>query len=127
MKNQPWIYALLALLVVSCQHQPIIYTDPTATVTKVKGGDIYHNNDTIHMKVNMHDDDMLKDVYLYLRCDTDTFFGYAHADIAQHQFDLDTFWVLTGMVTGIDAFVTAGCNNKHGGEIVRNVPIFLVP
>lgn len=111
----------------SCHHYPIIHEDPTIVISKVDGGDIYLNNDTIHIKMDITEDDALVSASLYLKSATDTFLVNEPLVDGLSSYTLDTFWVLTGMVTGLDAFVTATATNNHNGTTIMNVPIFLVP
>ena len=127
MKKAIPLFIIATALLLSCQHQPVIPTNPTITITEPLINGIYNNNDTIKMDITMSDEDKLVDGYLYLRCDTDTFFAYQPNVLDLSSFSLDTFWILTGMSTGIDAFVTINASNNNNGITSMDIPIFLVP
>lgn len=127
MKLKWIVLGLTSIICWSCQHYPIIHSDPTIIITKAESGDIYQNNDTIHVKMDINEDDSLVDASLLITSITDTFLIHEPNVAGLSTYSIDTFWVLTGMVTGVDAVVTATASNIHNGTTIRNIPIFLVP
>lgn len=122
-------FCTIVTILISCKHQPIVYTDPTITVTNPVQFMIYNNGDTVQMDINLSDEDELKDAFVYLRSDSDTFF-YNNPNVFElPSFTLDTFWIVNGITvsTAGSAFVTAIASNNHNGTTTINVPITLLP
>ncbi len=120
--------SLLALAgLYSCQHHPIVYTNPEVDITAPEAAGIYFNGDTVHIEMTLSDEEALHEAYIYIRSDVDSFFTYEPYVHELQSFDVDTFWVVTGMTTGVSAFVTGVAHNHHDGVTILNVPITLIP
>ncbi len=115
-------------LLLSCAHDPIVHHDPEIEfLDSIPAGALYQNGDTVHLDISMSDEDELHEGYIYIRSAVDTFFTYEPYVHELQTFHVDTFWVVTGMVTGVSASVTAVAHNHHEGITTKNIPINLVP
>lgn len=127
MKKLVFILFTGAFFMTSCAHQAIIHESPTVDVVSPDPDNIYNNGDTVHIEMTLADEDALHEAYIYVRSDTDSAFAYAPYVHDMKTFDVDTFWVVTGMTTGVSAFVTAVVHNHHDKMTTINVPITLIP
>lgn len=115
------------LMLSSCVHQPIIHPNPEIDIDLPVSSSIYHNGDTIHVELVMRDHAELHEGFIYIRTTTDTLLQYAPLVHELDSFVVDTYYVVSGVSSGVDGFVTAIATNHHNGETVMNVPFFMVP
>jgi hypothetical protein len=121
------VFFLVLGCMASCAHDPIVYPDPVVTVNDPVASTIYQNGDTMHINVEMSDANELHEGYIYLRSDSDSLFSYAPYVHELPSFSTDTFWVVSGMTTGVSAVVTAVAYNHHDQFTTIEVPITLIP
>jgi hypothetical protein len=127
MKKSILILSSLVIVLASCAHQPITHSEPVVDVLQPTASTIYNNGDTIHIEMTLSDEDELHEAFIYVRSDIDTFFNYEPVVHELPSFNVDTFWVVSGMTTGVSAFVSATAHNHHDLHTTVNVPVTLVP
>jgi hypothetical protein len=129
MKNRIFALILGSLFIAGCAHHPIVYTEPQVSVVTDDTLHIYQNGDTIHMTVNISDEDELHEAFISVitPANTDTFFYFQPLVHELPSYTLDTFCVVNG-VTGLqDGFLTVIATNHHDKLTEINVPITVFP
>lgn len=127
MKGIKLICLSVLFVLFSCRHEPIIHPDPEIEVTLPVSSTLYNNGDTIHVDLVMRDENALHEASVYLRTAVDTMIELHPVVHELDSFELDTFYIVSGISTGVDGFLTVIASNKHDGETVMNVPFFMVP
>jgi hypothetical protein len=126
-----FLFFAFTALFISCEnHNTTPDPDthnPVVTLTAPTVGHMYSNGDTVHMSVQMSDEDDLHEGYIYLRSATDTLFYYQPYVHELDSYQLDTFWVVSGISMNTNAWVTAiALNHVEGADTTEN-SIVLMP
>jgi len=115
------------LLVTSCKHEP----DPTPTAPIINvmapGGGTYNNGDTVFMQATLSDEDALHEAFICISDTTDTMFSFAPSVHTLQTYELDTFWVVTGISATTSSFVTYKAENHQALETIIYTGITLAP
>lgn len=111
----------------SCKHQPDpVPSAPVIIVNEPESG-LYNNGDTIFMQANLSDEDELHEAFICVRDTVDTMFSFSPTVHALSSYDVDTFWVVSGISVFTPGFVSYKAANHSDKESIINVAISLAP
>jgi hypothetical protein len=129
MRKSIFFLSISTLVFMSCKnnHAPEPGHNPVISLSAPTPGSMYNNGDTVFMSVAMEDEEELHEGYLYIRTATDTLFMFQPFVHELPAYDKDTFWVVSGIVSNTNAFVTALDLNHVEGSDTAEVPIMLMP
>lgn len=138
MKKSLLIFGLGVIVFFSCQHKPIIITEPTVTITPpdpIEGSppSYFINGNTVQILFDFSDADELTNASVLLKYNSpttgsDTAVFYFEPDVTGlKSYTIDTLWVVNGITTGVDATLTGTATNKSNLTTSIDYPIELVP
>lgn len=136
MKRPLLIILIISGFLFSCVHTPIVYTAPTVSVTTHDTINFYQTGDTLRMDITASDNVGLNT--LFISCiapDTgaavgnqpDTMYKWTPNVDGQLSWSTDTFWIVNGIPSLLDCFVTVVATNHHDGITEMNVPVIMFP
>lgn len=126
MKRSIYIFLAGVLMITACQHQPDPEpAAPEIDITNPPSDVIFNNGDTIHMEGTLSDEDALHEASILISDTADTFFIYQPYVHDLQSFDVDTFWVVTGITGDTPSYVTFQAENHHEKSTTINLSVLL--
>ncbi len=126
-KSILFISVLVGFGLASCETTPTPPHVPSVHMHAPTSGSNYNNGDTVFMDIHMTDDESLHEGYLYLRTSADTLFSFEPYVHDLLSYELDTFWVVNGISSMVNANVTVIAHNHDEGMATEDVAITLMP
>ena len=126
-KSILFILTIIVLGVTGCESTPTPPHVPSVHLHSPATGSNYNNGDTVFMDIHMTDDESLHEGFLYLRTSADTLYSFEPMVHGLLSYELDTFWVVNGISSMVNANVTVVAHNHDEDVATEDVAITLMP
>jgi hypothetical protein len=96
MKKRFFFFAIIGLLLSSCQHEPDHVPAAPAVVITPPADSLFFSGETLFIVADLSDEEALHDAFICVRDTADTMFSYDPYVHELTSFHVDTFWVISG-------------------------------